>query len=458
MTTNSQQIATLKAQLNAANSTIAGNNATIASLTSQLGIIQNTLAAANKEIARLNTIISPPVVPIIPPTPLKHLSVASGPLSGQVTAQWDFTASRIDRNGGTSPWGMDSPTSPLTFWNVVDGEMVNVKVVATDGSILSASAIAGAAAPVTPPVVVIPPVTPSTGGPLAWIYPFGPASIWKQPTGSGITPISSNDPKATTLASQGGGTINCMWYSHPVYKAKSTDPMSTVHTGATSVQYNIPVNAQPANGTDAHMHVVDPTGRWVDEVWDMKKNADGTWNAGYHVRTDLLGPGYGQGGVRAYGGSAIGGLIRADELAAGHINHALAIALGPESLGPTSNPFVFPAITQDGDYLSSYTGHIPMGSFIYIPATTSLAGLTGDALTFAVALRDFGGYVTDRSSGLTFYVEPTNSIDTNRVNNIQNSLSAIVPMLRIAVTITVNTIGGGGTPRITPPPTTPQVG
>ena len=148
----------------------------------------------------------------------------------------------------------------------------------------------------------------------------------------------------------GGAWINAEEWSHPVYQATVDDPLTTVYTQSGPVKYRIPIGAQPAlppwstGFTDAHMHVIDPTGRWVDECWGMHANGDGTWTCLYHVLTDLTGPGVGQGGTRAYGGSALGGLIRASDVDAGTIDHALALALVAWQMAP--GPF-WPATAQD---------------------------------------------------------------------------------------------------------------
>ena len=108
----------------------------------------------------------------------------------------------------------------------------------------------------------------------------------------------------------------------------------------------VPADAMPDAKSDGHLHIIDETQSFVVEMWQAKRGPDGLITA-VAVKNDLRGPGVYDGwhGVRAYGGSAIAGLIRRGELTDG-IHHALAAAVYPKahnSSGPNSQPFVWPA-------------------------------------------------------------------------------------------------------------------
>ena len=160
------------------------------------------------------------------------------------------------------------------------------------------------------------------------------------------------------------------------------------------------------------------------------------WNVGRVEVVDLHGYGIGpDNGVRAYGGSALGGLIRNWEIdpsdpnyTDGVIRHPLAMALpstmlrydngdpGYDANGyGTALGYVSPATEQDYDSPWTYSGVIPMGSRVVLPTAVDIDSLdlTPEQRTIAQALQDYGGYVTDRTAPDTvaFYAEPSTPLD-----------------------------------------------
>jgi hypothetical protein len=162
------------------------------------------------------------------------------------------------------------------------------------------------------------------------------------------------------------------------------------------------------------------------------------------VRTDLYGPGVGQGGVRAYGGSAIGGLIRSWELEEGTIRHALALALDADQLG--RGP-VWPATAEDGDAARSYTGDVPMGTLAAIPPSIDVAalGLSPAGLAAAHALQDYGAYVVDRSGCTCLYAEP--SAPATAVSQLRKDVARLRSLLRVVTNSGPAAVGGPGSRR-----------
>jgi hypothetical protein len=214
----------------------------------------------------------------------------------------------------------------------------------------------------------------------------------------------------------------------------------TSHAG--TWQFRVPNNAVaalPADG-DRHLLVIDPTKQFVDECWLATKQASGDWWCEYHVRNDLHGPGIGQNGVRAYGGSALGGLLRLSEIEAGEIRHALAFAMPRSDMahGP-----LWPATSEDGDAV--YGGTLHMGQFVAIPRTVNLSslGLSPGGLALARALRDYGAYLVDASSNFTFYAEPSAE---SALSGARADLDKIRAQLRIVTNSSASSVGGGGAP------------
>jgi hypothetical protein len=182
----------------------------------------------------------------------------------------------------------------------------------------------------------------------------------------------------------------------------------------------------------------------------------GRWRCSYHEVVDLYGDGIADGGTRAYGGSALGGLIRTWELEAGAIHHVLALALAEERMRPGP---VWPATREDGG-TEGYAGSIPMGTLVAIPPDVDVEALdlTPGGHVLARALQDYGAYVVDSSSQVTFYAEPgaeTSAELAQARTDVEQLAQLLLPVLNSGP----DSVGGGGERRAAPaPPLAPPAG
>jgi hypothetical protein len=121
-------------------------------------------------------------------------------------------------------------------------------------------------------------------------------------------------------------------YGHPTYYPHPTDPVFRLHCYQTSWgrcaiegdRIHVPGAARPAAGGDAHITVVDQASGWeydLDKV-RSKPAGGGTLSFRWGGRTRIDGDGLGSDATAARFGN-LAGIIRASELAAGHIDHAL---------------------------------------------------------------------------------------------------------------------------------------
>lgn len=273
--------------------------------------------------------------------------------------------------------------------------------------------------------------------------PFASTSFWNTALGSSAVFESPTAVKTSSFLS-GSSYINCEQWSIPVVNAAVADPTATVTTSSSwAWNYRVPANAQVALGTDGHSVITQPDAATAYENWVMKKVSDTAWTSKYQVKTDLKGDG-GSGGVRAAGVSALGGLIRVHEINELNIPHALAMAI-PRSklmLGP-----VWPATRQDGNASSTYTGPIPMGTLLGIPADVDVASLplSPEGHALAKALQDFGAYVVDAAGGTVLYAEPAAA--GAAFNRMRNDFAAVRNYMRVLSNNSATNVGGGGTPR-----------
>lgn len=289
------------------------------------------------------------------------------------------------------------------------------------------------------------------------LRPFSAGSVWRLGVAQGAVFAADSDPRNVAIRNTGADGSGKVWvnsddHSHPISYASPDSPLATVvdTVNGGSWTEQIPADARIATGSDKHMHVVTPDGTHLLEHFAVTRVSPARYDCGRRIEVDLLGSGIGpQNGVRAYGGSAIGGLIRGWEVDPAHprytgrIKHALAIALRGDqlymdaahyggsqgyytsgTLDPTKHPgwpagtsaagfmkqtgYVWPATEQDWASPTSYSGTIPMGSFFAIPSGTALDSLglqTTQGRMLARAARDYGCYVTDYSGASAFYCE-----------------------------------------------------
>jgi hypothetical protein len=255
--------------------------------------------------------------------------------------------------------------------------------------------------------------------------PFAPTSLWNAPLAANA-PL---DPRSSTyvanLLSQiasAGTWINTYAYSTPVFTVPANQPTVTVKLDAgfsdamqalqqTWTAVPIPANANPASGTDAQMVIWQPATDTMWEFWCASRQPDG-WHARwggtmYHVSSN---PGYYTAPQPSWGATAsslplIGGLIRPSELAAGHIDHALALAI-PQT---QAQYFAWPAQRTDGSVY--VTSAIPEGQRFRLDPRIDLSKIPMAPIVkmIATAAQKYGIVIRDQAGAVTFYAEDTDA-------------------------------------------------
>lgn len=326
-------------------------------------------------------------------------------------------------------------------------------------------------------------------------FPFVSESPWNLPV---VENTATYDQPS--LRSTGNYGTNYGSWSHGVFYATNTDPLVTVHDTNGHIpdtQWRMSPSAVPAVGSDAHMHVVSPDGSKILEMIGVER-IDATHincfrGAIIDLRSNGLGP---DAGVRAYGGAAIGGLIRAEEVDpsdpnyTGEIRHALAMAICTYQLGKNKSAwdglnsyyydssvtnssqqpgwntgrnrngfmhqtgYVWPATEQDWNSMDAdkYLGDIPMGAYFVIPASVNINALgitTNGGMMAAKAAQDYGVYIVDNTGTGGYdviYVNytPGSSYKTDRFNSeLGGEAGKIITQLRRVSTNNENNPNGG---------------
>src|SRR4051812_29502473 len=222
------------------------------------------------------------------------------------------------------------------------------------------AAPAAAEAPSTPaaPCGPILPSVPVGGArPTACWRPYSSDSPFNQELTDGVKVADNSAAVVSRLV--GCGTPQNMvagWagtehdWARPTYFSSPSDPEYTIHCTKTwstcmleGMKVRIPEGAAPAGGGDGHMAVIDQASGWEYDMWQVSRRATGggTLNVSWGSRTTIDGDGladHKSNTANAAGYGNAGGLVRAEELEAGQINHAILITV------PCDNDtYVFPA-------------------------------------------------------------------------------------------------------------------
>jgi hypothetical protein len=235
-------------------------------------------------------------------------------------------------------------------------------------------------------------------------------------------------PPANLYAGTAGTTSD---WAHPTYFAQPGDPLYTLHATEewgkneiNGIQIPIPEYARPAGGEDGHMTVVTPEG-WEYDFWraQIPPKGGGTFSFAWGGRTRIDGTGTGSGGT-ASGFGNLAGMIRAPELKADRINHALFMTIkcaapntlfgdGAAGASQYSSSYVYPATGGGSPCPSGYQYALPLGAWLKLEITTAeLNALSVPAWerTILVALREYGAFCGDTGGpGMGFMFESSES-------------------------------------------------
>jgi hypothetical protein len=260
--------------------------------------------------------------------------------------------------------------------------------------------------------------TPAQMGSFPRMY--AATSFWNQRIPKDPT-IDPNSPAivAASVTPYGGLTVlndNDHWgiplaYAEPtshLYDVACTNPGCQK-----DLYFRLPRYAAANLGGDGKLVVVDPS---TDQELDMGRAtydaATDTWSTGNRFVTApdgwgaMCGWGLHCSGVLMSGIDQFGGVLRPEEIAQGHIDHALALSVPYWS----SAYFVCPAVKDGGGYTDPSA--IPLGAHVQLDPSIKVASQAWPTYekTIALALQRYGAYVVDGGSG-SFEVRAETSLD-----------------------------------------------
>ena len=264
---------------------------------------------------------------------------------------------------------------------------------------------------------------------------FSPDSFWNTRPGAGAELDPSSAKLTAALAANAeaemtaetGPWIATDAYSVPIYTVPADEPTVRVRLAAQSPalqaafdEVPLPPSATPSEGTDRHLVVWQPSRNALWEFWRLVRGAEGpqaSW--GGAMRNVSSNPGvYGPEawpeaqpwwGASASSLSIAGGLITFEDLQAGEINHALALAVPEVRAGV----YAAPAKRTDGSSTNPLS--LPEGAHLRLDPNLDIAALHLPRITrlIAEAAQRYGIFVRDGSTVVQFFAQDPVTLANN---------------------------------------------
>jgi hypothetical protein len=257
--------------------------------------------------------------------------------------------------------------------------------------------------------------TKSVSGSFPLLY--AASSFWNSP----IVPSDTVDSTSTLMVQDGlvqdaadANLANSDQWGIAVTYANAADQTyriaCTRYDCDRPVSFRIPSGAAATTGSDHHLSVIDPDQRSELDTWVAAYDSQrDSWTAGsrYITPTD----GWGAlcavrqhcGGAVASGFAELGGIIRPEEIAQGHIDHALFLTLPHVRLGVIACPATGTDGTDDDPMA------IPEGARLQLDPALNVDAQPWPRWKKVLArtLQRYGAYVGDTGGSLAIRAEAT---------------------------------------------------
>jgi hypothetical protein len=254
------------------------------------------------------------------------------------------------------------------------------------------------------------------------LRPYSEDSVWNIPIGSAPQYDPNSVEMVATIGLSGDGRITSdpSQFSYPIYYIDDATPRWDIpctmydctivrkngEVEKTSVLKNVPIppDAQPSQGHDAQIIIIDKITFNEYDLWHVERTASG-WKIAngtiYNATWDGISEEYGS---RGAGVPYLAGLIRPWEILQGRIEHVIAFGYSE----PAKNRCVFPASKTDGQ--SSLPYAIPEGARLQLdPSLTDSDfrrfGLDRTGRIIAKALQEYGMILVDYAGRPKIYAE-----------------------------------------------------
>jgi len=333
---------------------------------------------------------------------------------GNAIATTFLSANQLTASGSTSATG----TIPVTVSNPDPGGAasgaVNVTVLSSGGGTGGACGN----------------LTAGQGGSLNGFVPFPADNLWNQnianapvdPNSSAIVNfIGASDPLHPDF---GSGLYNGSSIGVPYIVVDSTQGFVNItftaygdesDPGPMPVPASAPIEGYPAPGSgDRHVLVLDNNNCWLYELYSAYPQTDGSWNAASAAVWDLTADEQRPltwTSADAAGSPIFPGLVRYDEVAAGHIDHAIRFTLQNSRAA-----FTPPASHWAANSSNSLAA--PMGMRLRLKSSFDISGFSASNQVILRALQQYGMIMADNGSNMYISGAPDDRWDNDDLHNL----------------------------------------
>ncbi|HTH54133.1 MAG TPA: hypothetical protein VL495_09290 [Edaphobacter sp.] len=218
-----------------------------------------------------------------------------------------------------------------------------------------------------------------------------------------------------------------------------SDPGPMPFTNAT------PVEGDPSLDGDRHSVVLDRDNCWLYELGGAIPQGDGSWQAAVGTVWDLTNQNarpYTWTSTDAAGLPVFPGLVRYDEVAAGHVDHAIRI-----TLQHSRQAFVAPASHWAPN--SSDPNAAPMGMRMRLKASYDISSFPPQAQVILTALKNYGAIMADNGSNMFLIGAPDDRWNNDDLGTLRQVPASAFEVVQMGTVYTPSNVPTGSAPNIT---------
>ncbi len=296
-----------------------------------------------------------------------------------------------------------------------------------------------------------------TGANLNGYLPFATNDAWRQNIAS--APLDGNSSNyinfiggAHLYANFGAGQYDGGTIGIP-YTVVSGSPFTTINytdygdesdPSPMPIPTSTPVEGYPNGYGDRHAVVLDRDNCWLYEIGGAEPQGDGTWNAAVGVVWDLLGVNarpYRWTSTDAAGLPIFPGLVRYDEVAAGHVDHAIRVTLQRSKAA-----FIAPATHWAAN--NSNPNAAPMGMRMRLKADFDISSYPAEAKVILTALKNYGMIMADNGGSMFMIGAPDERWNNDDLSTLKQVPASAFEVVQSGTVYTSANIPTGAPPTI----------
>jgi hypothetical protein len=364
-------------------------------------------------------------------------------VGGNAVATTYISLNQLTASGTTSTTG----TIPVTVMNPDPGSAtsgaVNVTVTAASNT---ANACGG--------------ISTGQGGSLNGFVPFPADNLWNtnianapvDPNSSAIINyIGASDPLHPDF---GSGLYNGSSIGIPYLVVDDTQSLVNINftaygdesdPGPMPIPATAPIEGYPAPGSgDRHVLVLDKSNCWLYELYSAYPQSDGSWNAAsaavWDITADEQRP-LTWTSADAAGLPIFPGLVRYDEVASGHIDHAIRFTL--QNSRAAFTPPASHWAANSTNFLAA-----PMGMRLRLKASFDISGFSPANQAILRALQQHGMIMADNGSNMFISGVPDDRWNNDDLHNLTTVTASDFEVVEISPLYTQANLPQGSAPVI----------